>query len=68
LQISSAEFGGRGRPYLSLASREQDSAAVLSLTGDADVKVAVQQDQPDAAPSKGAGDAELDSSAQFLRR
>jgi hypothetical protein len=70
LAISAAEFGGRGRPYLALASREQDSAPVLSYTGAEEdrVNVAAQEKQADIPASKGAGDADLDVSAQFLRR
>jgi hypothetical protein len=65
LAISAADFGGR--PYLSLASREQESPPLLSFV-DAERLNAVAQEQPSAPAQQGAGDPELDTSAQFLRR
>jgi hypothetical protein len=76
LSISAADFGGSGRPYLSLASREQAAAATLSFVGQGADRVAVARRddvalpklEADVAVARGAGDAQLDSNAQFLRR
>lgn len=68
LAIAAAEFGGRGRPYLSFASREQQSAPVLSFASAPAVALAARESPPAAQPASGAGDSELESSAQFLRR